>query len=135
MELTVAMPVLALVNEPVGLILLIVIVDPVHTTPPPLTVFPGLTEFTVTVAVDVPQLVVYVIVAVPDATPVTTPVVEPTEAIPVLPLLQVPPVVASLRVVVAPAHTVNVPVIAAGDSHMVTVEARFQRSAAVAYPS
>ena len=51
-------------------------------------------------------------VAVPDVTPVTTPVVT-TVATAVLPLLHVPPVVASLRVVVEPIHTAAVPTIGA----------------------
>ena len=49
----------------------------------------------------------------PAATPVTMPVV-PTVAIDVLPLVQVPPVVLSLREVVAPVQTVAVPEIDAG---------------------
>ena len=53
----------------------------------------------------------------PPPTPVTTPVVEPTVASAGLPLLQVPPPVASLKVVVVgiePPQTIKVPVIAAG---------------------
>ena len=51
--------------------------------------------------------------AVPADTPVTIPV-EPTFTLPVpLLLLQVPPAVISLNVVVAPTHTVTVPVICA----------------------
>jgi hypothetical protein len=42
---------------------------------------------------------------VPTAIPVTIPVDEPIVAIVVLPLLQVPPVVASLKVTVDPTHT------------------------------
>ena len=50
-------------------------------------------------------------VARPAIKPVTTPSVEPTDAI--MPeVLQVPPGVASASVVVLPAHTVAVPVIA-----------------------
>lgn len=51
---------------------------------------------------------------VPDATPVTMPDEEPTVARATLLLLQVPPVVGSLRVVVCPTHTFVVPVIAPG---------------------
>jgi hypothetical protein len=52
-------------------------------------------------------------VLVPAATPVTTPVVAtPIVATPVLALLQVPPAVVLVRVVVADAHTVAVPDIA-----------------------
>ena len=54
------------------------------------------------------------------ATPVTTPVVL-TVAIPVLLLLQVPPVEVSESVVVAPTHTVGVPVMAAGAGSGFTV--------------
>ena len=52
--------------------------------------------------------------AVPTPTPVTTPLDEPTVAIPVLPLLQVPPAVASERVTDKPKHMVVVPVIPEG---------------------
>ena len=63
----------------------------------------------------------------PTLVPVTTPEVE-TEPIDGLTLLQVPPVVASLSVVVAPPQTDNVPVIAAGCSQIVTGAAVFQKS-------
>ncbi len=49
--------------------------------------------------------------AVPAATPVTIPEPVPTVAIPLLLLLHVPLLVASLSVVVAPAHTILDPVI------------------------
>ena len=49
----------------------------------------------------------------PCETPVTTPAI-PTVATAVLLLLHTPPVVTSLSVVVLPAQTVGVPVIAAG---------------------
>ena len=57
---------------------------------------------------------VYVIIAVPGVTPVTIPVVEPmvTEPVPG-DALQVPPLVASVSVVVKPTHTLAVPAIAA----------------------
>lgn len=61
----------------------------------------------------------YVIVAVPAATPVTIPEV-PTVAIDVLLLLQVPPVVASVRLAVEPIqYTDVVPPIGAGSGLMV----------------
>lgn len=50
--------------------------------------------------------------AVPAATPVTMPVPDPTVAVAVLPLVHVPPDGEELNVVVAPSHTVAVPVIA-----------------------
>lgn len=53
-------------------------------------------------------------VALPVATPVTTPVVLSIDAVELLLLLQVPPVVLWLRVVVRPVHTPVLPVIAAG---------------------
>ena len=60
-------------------------------------------------------------VAVPALMPVTTPVAGLTEATALLLLLQLPPAVASLNVVVAPLHTVVVPVIAATAVPVVTV--------------
>lgn len=51
--------------------------------------------------------------AVPPATPDTMPV-DPTVAVPVVLLLHIPPVVASVRFVVAPAQTEAVPPITAG---------------------
>ena len=60
-------------------------------------------------------------VGVPVATPVTTPVPETIVASVVLPLVQVPPVVGSLNVVVAPAQTLVVPVIADGKGLTVMV--------------
>lgn len=52
--------------------------------------------------------------AVPAATPATIPDEAPTVAIPVFPLVHVPLVVASLRAVVRPKHTLMVPVIGGG---------------------
>lgn len=59
--------------------------------------------------------------ALPVAIPVTTPVDEPTVAIEVVPLLQVPPVVALLKVVEPPTHSSAVPVFAPGAALTVTV--------------
>ena len=69
----------------------------------------------------------------PAAMPVTVPV-EPTEAY--MPAeLKVPPDVGSLNVVVPPlAHTDRVPLIAPGDSHIVTGVAVFHRSPASSRP-
>ena len=80
---------------------------------------------TVTVIVLVqPDELVAVITAVaglvlPVTTPVTTPVEEPTVATPVDPELHVVP--ADVNVVVAPWHSVAVPVIAGGNAFTVTV--------------
>ena len=49
----------------------------------------------------------------PAVTPETIPLDEPIVAIPVLPLLQLPPEVTQLTVVVEPTQTFNVPVIGA----------------------
>jgi len=59
-------------------------------------------------------------VAVPVLMPVTEPVLEPTVATPVLLLLQVPPPVALLSVVLAPIHTVDDPAMADGTAFTVT---------------
>ena len=59
--------------------------------------------------------------AVPALTPVTNPVLEPIVAMPVLPLLHVPPVVALARVDVVPAHIAVAPVIAAGSGFTVII--------------
>ena len=56
-----------------------------------------------------PAVPAYVITAVPMAMPVTVPAVL-TVATAALLLLHVPPVVASLRAVVLPAHVLSVPV-------------------------
>ncbi len=50
-------------------------------------------------------------VDVPPETPVTIPEIDPTVATEVLPLVQVPPVVAFDKVVVIPTQVVKVPVI------------------------
>lgn len=77
--------------------------------------------FTVTIAVAAqPSVDVYDMIVVPPATPVTTPVVAPTVATDVALLLQVPPGVASLSVVVCPEHTSSVPVMADGNALTVT---------------
>ena len=61
----------------------------------------------------------YVTVALPALPPVITPSVPILAIVPSL-LLQVPPVVPSLRAVVNPWHTVGVPLIAGGVGFMVT---------------
>jgi hypothetical protein len=61
-----------------------------------------------------PVASVYLICAVPTATPLTIPVDDPTMAIPVVPELHTPPVVASCSVVVLPTHRFVLPVTRAG---------------------
>ena len=60
-------------------------------------------------------------ILLPAVTPVTLPVVELAVALALL-LVHVPPVTASLSVVLRPAHTVGVPVMVAGTG--LTVKAR-----------
>jgi len=116
-EPTVATDVLLLLHVPPVAVSARVIVDPTQTLDDPViagTVGNGLT---VTAAVTIvvqpkPLVTLYVIVDVPVAAPVTVPV-EPTVATTVLLLLHVPPVVVLLSDVVAPWHTLIVPVIAA----------------------
>ncbi len=57
----------------------------------------------------------------PAVTPVAIPEADPIVATPVLPLLHVPPGVASPREVVNPTQTDSVPVIGAGSGVTVTV--------------
>jgi len=76
--------------------------------------------FTVNVVVVEHDPAVYVIVDVPADTAVTRPVDEFIVAYPGL-LLHTPPEVASLRVVVDPAHKVVVPVIGAGPTSTVII--------------
>ena len=66
------------------------------------------------------------VVATVTEPPITTPVADPTVAIAVLLLLQVPPVEPSLNVVVKPEHTCKVPVIATGNGLTFTVTVSIQ---------
>ena len=97
-----------------------VVVKPTHTlVVPPMAEGFGLTVKLVTAIQLV--LIVYVIVTMPSVMPVTVPVDEPIVATPGLLLLQTPPEVASVNVVVIPTHTLVVPPIAAGFGLTVTV--------------
>src|ERR1700752_3196741 len=76
---------------------------------------------TVTVTVRTHPLVgVNVMTVVPATNPVTIPVAEPTLPAVGLLLLHVPPVVASVRVVLPPTHTLAVPLITPGNAFTVT---------------
>ena len=103
--------VVAVVPDPVSRV-----VEPAHTVRVP--VIDG-AAFIVTVVLTlflhpfVLVAVIYTIVTVPAATPVTTPEAL-TVAIAGVALLQAPPVVVSVSVVVLPTHTLFVPPIAAG---------------------
>ena len=110
--LTVAVVGLLLLQVPPLVASVRVLEEPGHTTVEPL-MLPAVgvpVTVIVAVAVAVPQLLLtlYVIVAVPVAIPVTVPVAL-IDAMAALLLLQVPPVVASVRVVFAPVHTVVAP--------------------------
>ena len=101
-----------------------VAVEPIHAT-----VLPdiGLVGLTVTVAVAAqPDAFVKVIVAEPPEIPVTTPLPAPIVAIARLPLLQVPVTVVSLSVIVPPAHTGVLPVMAPGELLTVTTVVAIQ---------
>jgi hypothetical protein len=104
------------------------VADPAHTSVMPLMAATTGIAFTVTdLDTDdvqpLPLVTVYVIVVVPAATPVTTPVDALTVAVAVFAVDHTPPVVVLANVVVAPAHTEVVPVIAAtvGNALIVTV--------------
>ena len=96
-----------------------VVVEAWHTVVVPVIIAGN--GLTVTVVVTKhPVANVYDITDVPDVTPVTTPpaLIVATAGVA---LLQVPPAVTSANAVVEPAHTVTVPVIAAGKGLTVTV--------------
>jgi len=109
----VASEVLLELQVPLAVPSLKVVVDPSHTEAVPV-IAAGL-GFTVISNVT-KQLVaiVYVIVTVPAFTPVTTPVPAPIVAVVISLLLQLPPTVASVKVVFAPVQTVVEPDIAKG---------------------
>ena len=109
--LTVAMPVAEQLQAPPVVASLRTVVAPAVTVAAPVIDPAAGIGLTVTARVTDAVPTVYFIVAVPGKTPVTTPEVL-TVATVVAWLLQLPPVVASLSEVVAPAHTVAVPVIA-----------------------
>ena len=89
--------------------------------PPDAVTVPG-NALTVTLAVAIqPVGSVYVITAVPGPAPMTLPDSEPAVAMAVAPELHIPPVVLLLKTVAEPAHTVVIPVMAAGNPLTVTV--------------
>src|ERR1019366_4639131 len=101
-----------------------VIEEPIHTAPGPVIVPAEGSGVMVTtwLAIAVPQMpeTEYIMVSVPPETPVTIPPV--TVAVALL-LLHTPPVVVSVKVIVAPAHRLDAPVIepATGNGLMVMV--------------
>ena len=117
---TVATAVLLLCHVPPVVASCSVAVEPAHTAAVPVIAETVALTVSRKVATQ-PVLRLYFIVVVPADTPVTVPEAEPMVATAVLVLLQVPPEVASLNVVVKPTHTVEVPEIAAGKGLTVTL--------------
>jgi len=109
--LTVAIAVELLLHAPPGVASVSDIEDPTHTLDAPM--IKAGAGFTVILNVTKQPPIEYVIVTAPIAEPVTSPV-EPTDATNGLLLLHDPPGVASESIVVDPAQTVLLPVIAAG---------------------
>lgn len=111
---TVAREVLLLLQVPPVVASVNVVIAPGQTAdvPPDIAAIDGEETVIVKVAILVPQVfvTVYLITDVPAATPLTTPplVIVATD---VVVLLQTPPLVASLSVVVVPIHIFEVPVI------------------------
>ena len=116
----VATEVLLLLHIPPGNVLFNVVVRPSHTTGAP--VMAEGNGFIVTLVVT-KQLKgeVYVVIAAPAATPPNTPVVAPIVATEVLLLVQVPPGVASLNVLVDPWHMDVLPTMPDGRGFTVIV--------------
>ena len=118
-EPTVAVAVVLLVQVPAPLASLSAVVLPVHTVVVPVIGDGTGTTFTVVVALHRPPNE-YVITAVQQAEPVVPPIVT----LPVVPLTQLPPAVASLKVMQLPLHILVPPVIAAGVGYTVIVIVR-----------
>lgn len=117
-EPTVAIAVLLLAHVPPPASLRVVVL-PAHTVATPV-IAPG-SGLTVTVVIRMqPVGNVYVIGALPADIPVTILLTDPIVAIPVAPLLHVPPRVALLSVVVLPSHTDVVPDIVDGKEFTVS---------------
>ena len=115
---------------PPDVVLLSVVVEPAQSAFDPQIADSAGKPFTVNEAVvefvhPLPSVTVYVMVAVPALTPVTTPVDAFTVAIAVFEVLQVPPVVALVKVELAPIHAEAVPAIvpALGSAFSVTTVA------------
>lgn len=121
---TVATEALLLVHAPPLVASFRLVVSPTQTLDVPVT-DAGLPLTVTTFVARQPDANVYDIVAVPADTPVTTPEAS-IEATTVLLLLHVPLPVTSLSVVVEPAHTLAVPVMADGTALTVTVVVAIQ---------
>ena len=110
---------LLLLQVPPVVVLLNAVVNPTHTFNVP-AIAAGLGLTVRPIVVIQPAAEVYVIVSAPLARPDTMPEVEPMVASAGVLLVQVPPAVASVKVVVAPTHKVVEPAIAAGSGLTVT---------------
>ena len=119
-EPTVAIVASLLLHVPPVVISDNVVVDPTQTEAAPV-IADGSALTVSDLDVTHPADVVYVIFTVPADAPVTSPVALLTVATEVLLLLHVPPVVASVNVVVEPTHTADAPLIAAGSGLTVIV--------------
>src|SRR6478735_2592130 len=115
---------LLLLHTPLAVASVSVVVNPAHTLVVPLIAATTAIALTVTVVVDVPTqpfvVTVYEMMLVPAVTPVTTPLLSIVATDSLL-LLHTPLAVASLKVVVNPAHTLVVPLIAATTGIALTV--------------
>jgi hypothetical protein len=120
----VAIVVAALVHVPPVIALLNVVVRPEHTEVLPVMAVAG-GAITVTVAVGDPHPLEYVMTDVPPVTPVTTPPPAPGPGVTIATvagaLLQVPPVIASLNVMLNPVHTLVSPDMGPGTFVTVTI--------------
>jgi hypothetical protein len=110
----VAKAVLPLVHVPPVFTSVSAVVAPVQTVNGPV-IAAGVKFTVIGTKLEQPASVVYTIVSTPAvAPPVTTPLDDPTVASVVLLLLHEPPVVASVRVIADPVHTLFAPAIATG---------------------
>ena len=108
----------ALVQVPPGTPSVAVVAEPTQ-IPPDDTMADGEGLTVITVLMEQPAPTVYIMLAVPAVTPVTTPVVGFTVATPAEPLAQVPPVVASVSVMVWYWQTTVGPAMATGSGFTV----------------
>jgi hypothetical protein len=116
---TVATVVLPLVQLPPASASLNVVIDPAHTASVPAMADGNGLTVTTACAMQPVAVLVKVMIAVPADIPEKRPV-DPTVAVLVLSLVQVPGILTSDKIVDEPAHKVLIPVIAAGNGFTVT---------------
>jgi len=117
-ETTVATPVALLLHEPPTVASFRVMSEPTQTLPGPVM---GELALTAMVFVVMQLPIAYVIVALPAVTPLIIPVEEPMEAKDGALLVHIPPLTASVNVVVAPLQTLDTPLMADGDGLTVMI--------------